>query len=354
MPNLIPEQLQAIARQIEAGVEPEPITVRMLLGWFGAERRGYFVVEKVRTALTLLELRTKPDFGTVWLDTPITFHRAAAGPVRRVPPGTPEVPQEPAHVEAGAAVGLYNVGQIEAANRGVVRVAPEDNITRAITIMMARDFSQLPIMAGERDVLGVVTWTSIGARQALGARCDRVLDCAEPHQEISASASLFSAIPIIAERQYVLVRDPKTGRITGIVTATDIAQQLQNVAEPLSLLRRIEQAFRALIDEKFTEPELAAARDPADTDRHVVSAGDLFVNELARLIEPEQRWRKLGVRVDRGVFMSEMKGILSIRNDVMHFDPDPLSAEELGTLRAFASFMEFLAAAETSRTGLGA
>jgi len=32
--------------------------------------------------------------------------------------------------------------------------------------------------------------------------------------------------------------------------------------------------------------------------------------------------------------------IRKIRNDVMHFDPDPMTAEELGTLKRAVKFMQ--------------
>lgn len=47
-------------------------------------------------------------------------------------------------------------------------------------------------------------------------------------------------------------------------------------------------------------------------------------------------------RVDRAEFVKEAHGVRDIRNDVMHFDPDPMPEMDLNTLRGFAAFLESL------------
>jgi hypothetical protein len=82
----------------------------------------------------------------------------------------------------------------------------------------------------------------------------------DSHQEISATSSLFKAIPIIVQYQYVLIRD-KEGRIAGIVTASDLSLQFQQLAEPFLLLGEIENHIRLIIGDKFSAAELANIRD---------------------------------------------------------------------------------------------
>ncbi len=41
-------------------------------------------------------------------------------------------------------------------------------MSEAITIMLENDFSQIPVMIGERTVKGVVTWKSIARQVAFG------------------------------------------------------------------------------------------------------------------------------------------------------------------------------------------
>ncbi len=71
------------------------------------------------------------------------------------------------------------------------------------------------------------------------------------HHEIRAESSLFQAIPIIVEHQYVLVRG-SDNRITGIVTASDLSLQFQQLAEPFLLLGEIENHIRRILGDNFS------------------------------------------------------------------------------------------------------
>jgi CBS domain-containing protein len=344
---MVPDQLGIVAQKIQRNETPEPVTVRSLLGWFNCERRGRFVVQWIRQGLAEAGLVTDPDFDAVWLDAYVSFRATAeeVGPIGGSRP-LAEALLEPAVETAqapfvGGAVPdpAHKVGKLEAANRGVVGVAPDDSVERAMTLMMANGYSQLPVMVGERDVKGMITWDSIARRFLLSGPCTRVLDCVEHHHEIGADASLFAAIPDIVQFQYVLVRDPKDKRVTGIITGADLSLQFQQLAEPFLLLGEIEQQIRCLIENRFTGPELAAAKDPGDSERSVHSVADLSLGECIRLLENADRWQKLGLKVDRQEFIKESHRVRAIRNDVMHFDPDPMGFDELLRLRRFAGFV---------------
>jgi hypothetical protein len=163
----------------------------------------------------------------------------------------------------------------------------------------------------------------------------------EPAFEVSADDSLFAAIGVIVEHQYVLVR-ASDQRVTGIVTTSDLSLQFQQLAEPFLLLGEIENHVRRLIDGKFTAQELAGASDPSDDERQVTSVADLTFGEYVRLLENPENWKRLKLGVDRAVFVKELDRIRAIRNDVMHFDPDPLGEENLGALRRFVGFLQKL------------
>ncbi|WP_085632930.1 hypothetical protein [Pseudomonas sp. R16(2017)] len=68
------ERLQKIHEDLGPGMESIPISVRELISWFGAERRGYMVAYKIRKELDALGLITKPDFDSVPLDAKITIY----------------------------------------------------------------------------------------------------------------------------------------------------------------------------------------------------------------------------------------------------------------------------------------
>lgn len=68
------DRLETILNGLGPGMESMPISVRELISWFGAERRGYMVAYKIRKALEALGVTTKPDFDSVPLDSKITLY----------------------------------------------------------------------------------------------------------------------------------------------------------------------------------------------------------------------------------------------------------------------------------------
>lgn len=256
-----------------------------------------------------------------------------------------------AHAEASVEVAVrevpayadptYRLSKLAAANRVPQWVSPTASLQEAVTLMAANDYSQLPVMTGVRDVKGVISWNSIGLRMGFGREVKTVGDAMDAHQEISNEASLFQAMPIIVQHQYVLVRgQDKT--VVGIITASDLSIQFQQLTEPFLLLGEIENHIRRIIDLKFSPEELAQAGDSSDKSREIQRVSDLTFGEYLRLIENQDRWDRLGLSVDRVVFCKQLERVRSIRNDVMHFDPDGIPPEDLELLRKVCSFLQRL------------
>jgi hypothetical protein len=210
----------------------------------------------------------------------------------------------------------------------------------ATTLMLTHDFSQLPVMTHDYDVKGIITWKSIGIRLALGLKGSIVREFVEPHQEIPATFSLINAIPIIVQSQYVLIRDQS--RITGIVTASDLSLQFQQLAEPFLLLGEIENHIRLIIGDKFSLTELSDFSDSENRDREVNSIYDLSFGQYIRILQNPDKWKKVNISIDRVAFCDQLDTVRKIRNDVMHFNPDPMKAKDLQLLRDFLSFLQLL------------
>ncbi|HEY3964575.1 MAG TPA: CBS domain-containing protein [Planctomycetaceae bacterium] len=335
-----PEELQAQATALQNGEKPRA-TVRELLNWFNAERRGAYVVRRVRAALEKLDLITWPDFEGEYIDQEVFFmNKKSFQPPPPIAPPAGVANQLPTGM-TGSVDPTHRLGRLKAANRKPVSVTPNDTLDAAITLMLTHDFSQLPVMQGERSVKGMVSWKSIGSRLALGRTCATVLDCLEAYHELRDDASLFDAIGVIGAHDCVLVRD-RENKITGLVTGADITEQFHRLAEPFLLLGEIENRVRALIFPRFTAFELAAAKDPSDTGRVVEDVSDLTFGEYIRLLENGERWSKLSLRIDRVKFIEQLGRIRDIRNDVMHFDPDGITGDSLEDLRRFSRFLEQL------------
>jgi CBS domain-containing protein len=348
------EQVRRIAEDLDNGEDIAPVTVREFLHWYGAERRGQNVVARIRADLAEHGITTLPDFEGVWIDGLITFGK--------LPPNEPAVEDgvpadgqdhlEPERSAAGldapervnpawvASDPSHRISKLAAANQGVTSVTPNDTLARAVTVMMMHDFSQLPVMTNERNVQGIISWRSIGLHMALGRDGGEARHAMVPAHEVRHDVSIFDVIGIVAQHDYVLVRDA-ANKISGIVTATDLSQQFRNLSEPFLLLSEIENHVRNMIGGRFNLDELAAAKDPGD-GRDIQGLADLTFGEYVRLIENPDRWARLEISLDRAYFCERLDFVRRVRNDVMHFDPDGIKPDQLRGLIEFSRALRVL------------
>src|SRR5262245_17291921 len=97
-------QFEAIVAQLERGEIPTPVTVRTLLSWFGAKRRGYYIVQNIRGHLHHAGLQTDPDFEPAYIDSEVRFVRESPDAPEDVAfrvlqaMGSDTVPREPRSV----------------------------------------------------------------------------------------------------------------------------------------------------------------------------------------------------------------------------------------------------------------
>ncbi len=255
----IPERIVSAAQRLKEGHRINRITVRDFLRHFGAERRGAVKIQSIRNILDSLDLETDPDFETAWIDGPLRLRlksgsglqgqvsvfgeneiesltdlNSDAGSILESTPSAIEQAEEqvesaPTSTDPDSAVGedssltsaiddpTFRIGRMPAANKKIISVNQGDSLMKAVSLLLKHDFSQLPVMQGEREVKGVVTWKSIGSKVAMGCTCETVVDCREDVRVIDSNRTLFDAIPTIVEYGYVLVRDQKDRKITGIV-----------------------------------------------------------------------------------------------------------------------------------------
>jgi CBS domain-containing protein len=369
----IPKDLGWMSERLKDGHRVNRITVRDLLRMFKAERRGLNKVAEIRAALESLGLKTDPDFESEWIDgrihirlrptdTSSVAEKAYTASVAVAEPD--DVDDEVEETQSGAVAlpplvissqqeGIvetklteppdptFRIGNLPAANKALETVSDNDPINKAVTKMLQHDYSQLPIMHGERGVKGVISWRSIGRQMNIGGQCSRVSECRDVAHVVDSNGTLFDAIPTIVKHDYVLVRNPNDNRITGIVTASDLSLQFQQLAEPFLLLREIELHIRQLIQDAVTDEDLAALATQ-DGGPPPQSINDLSFGSYVRLLQKPQVWAKLKLNIDQASMTSQLEQVRVIRNEVMHFDPDPLTQEQLDTLKNTARFMRQL------------
>jgi CBS domain-containing protein len=379
----IPKEIGRMATRLKEGHRVNRITVRELLRMFKAERRGLNKVHDIRTALESLGLVTDPDFESVWIDGKIRIRLKDATNVvaAAVPTGGTEVVEEdeldedqsssveeqeetdsqqlgseegsqPTIVVASEGVvetvlsepadPTFRIGSLPAANKTLTTVGQDDTLKKAVTMMLQFDYSQLPIMHGEREVKGMISWKSIASRYAIGGECGKVQHCREDAQVVDGNGTLFDAIPTIVKHGYVLVRNPQDRKITGIVTASDLSLQFQQLAEPFLLLREIELHIRQLLQDKVLPEDLDWLGSADTTAPKPNSISDLSFGGYVRLVQRPEVWQRLALNIDQASLTKQLEDVRQIRNDVMHFDPDPMTAKQLDVLQNASKFMQQL------------
>src|SRR5471030_2922567 len=110
------------------------------------------------------------------------------------------------------------LAMLPAANRKPLSVSRETSLSRARTLMLMNDFSQLPVMNGDRTLHGMVSWKSIGrisVRRQSGRLVGDYLD--DKPQTLRSDTPLLDAIDEIISREVVLVRSQDRS-IVGLVT----------------------------------------------------------------------------------------------------------------------------------------
>ena len=313
--------------RIEQGIAPtsERLTVRDLLSKYGYVRRGTGIHRRIRNQLDHLGLRTIPDFERSWIDAEIEIEPESTSHKDRPDP-------------------TLRVDMLEAAHNEPLSVKPDTLLAEAITHMMAKDFSQLPVMQNERNVKGIVSWKSIGHRRSLGHDSEHVRDYMDPVTVIPMSTTLSDAIRIVAENDYVLVQD-RDNTISGIVTASDLSSQFEQLAGPFLLAGEIEGHLRNLVHGKFTIEQMREVADGAsDAPAREISGGaDLTLGDYCQLLGKDEYWQLLNLRIDQRTFVKHLNAVREIRNSIMHFSPDGQLDKDFDTMKQFVVFCRTLA-----------
>jgi len=296
----VPKDLKAAAEKAYGTGKTRPVKVRTFLS-FGAQRRGAQVATDIRAALKQVKLVTEPDFMTANIEERIRLRpylsrtkikteqkipsRASNGVVTAPTIETPfAVDDASPHIEISDPTP--RLGTIFG-GRQPVSVNRDAMIREAVTIMVKHDFSQLPVMQNKKDVVGIISWKTIGeAFHIHRKQYEFVRECMDTDVAIlESNTPLWKAIKTIADNDVVLVRDGNKD-IASLLTTYDLSDRYHTLAEPFLLLGEIENNLRQLITlAKFPQSVLEGAKDPNDTERVVNSVSNLTLGEYVRLLE---------------------------------------------------------------------
>ena len=317
----------AVSRNTE---NPRRLTIRDFLEHWGETRRTSGVVAMIRTDLADKGLTTRPPFTEGSVEDEIEL--VPVETERRALAGDEDDTENVFEPLAYTTLRIANLPPPK-----LVSVPPTETLTYVKTVMLDRQFSQLGVIDEGGTFHGAVSWESIG--MALVGLTDPCLkDAIVSAVVVDHDAHLLDQIDTIYHKGYVFVRDSDHARVTGIVTASDLTRQFGSLARPFVLIEEAENRLRRRADEVFGLAELRDAAPPARRS-HIRRAADLTLGTYPFLLKPRANWGKLGWDLHQDYFLSCLSRVAAIRNELMHFTPDPLSEEQYAAVEGLLKML---------------
>jgi restriction system protein len=280
-------------------------------------------------------LTTQPSFTEGWIDNTIAIVPVGEEPTAEES-SSGQVVEDAIEDSPQISSITLRVGDLEAANRTVVSVRPEEKVSKAIT----HNFSQLAVISEDDLCHGVVSWESLGKARMAGSEPTNVAQVMTSVPIVEHDDLLLNQITHIFEHGFVLVRSTVKKSMSGIITAADLTLQFGDLARPFVLIEEAERRLRQCVDDVFDAEEICSAtkKNPSK----VKTAADLTLGSYWHLLKEEKEWDKLGWPVDHGMFLDMLKAVSAIRNETMHFSPDPLTPEQIAELNGFVGLLRTL------------
>ncbi|MBE1530870.1 CBS domain-containing protein [Actinomadura algeriensis] len=320
------------------GSEPVEVRVRELLGRWKYAVRTEAAVEEIKAALAAHGLATVPLLEDA--DRVVTIVPAPEPGETETSDGSGEAgaagdADAGSDDEAQVRVSLC-VRELPSATGGVTSVCLDDSLSHAETTMLSDGFSQLAVLH-DGLLRGAVTWDSIQLARARGKNGLR--DALEVRPVVlHGGDDLLKEAARISDMGFAFVENGE-GELTGIVTLADLAEQFITLANPFVLLSEIEQRLRRVVGRICTLEEMRQkARYPNKTH----GATDLMFGDYMKIFEDPDLFGRCGWRIDRAVFVDRLGKVKDVRNNIMHFSPEPVRAGQTYRLNTFIKFIKGL------------
>ena len=223
---------------------------------------------------------------------------------------------------------------LSSANKYVVTITNDSDLVKAKTLMKLKNHSQLPVLSNANskkvnNILGYISWETI---ENSNSKSDKVSDYICKNKCIlHRNTPLIDAIEKIIEQGFAIIEDDNHD-ISGIVTRKDISQHLFLDTKPFLLIEHIENTLKILLNNQCTYEEMYRILDYKKDEKFTFK-------DYVSLVDNKDIFAKLDLTIDKYVFVEQLKKIGEIRNDIMHFNPDSISDEDLAILTNTVSFL---------------
>lgn len=245
--------------------------------------------------------------------------------------------------------------------REVVTIASTATVREALTMMVANDFSQLPVVDGEGKLVGIVSEQSITdtlfhTRGKVPIYDMTVDNCTAMPLTLPPEADVFEALRQMEDAPaLVVVRD---GKPVGIVTYLDTTNFFRENNEGLMYVEDIEVGLRKYVQDIFHDDALLDAAlihvvgESKQNPGHPNKSHDkLSFYEQVQFLAHEKNWPYFEPYLKpRDLFMTLMEEVRLVRNQLAHFRDRIDSVQRHGLLlaRAWLAARPHVQRAETS------
>lgn len=320
-------------------------TVPELLTFFGYRYRNYESVSNIDAALQAVGLTTDPLFAYCGRNATVEVVDAdsAEEPADEV--------EETEDLEPGALPQRrFLVSDLPSATAGLLSIGSDDTLSRAIHRMQDGGYSQIPVIDGDSSLKGIVTWKSVANMYLHSGGPYTLAKAMETAQTVELHLELFPEIPRLCTHGYLLVRD-NDGRLSGIITPTDITNRFHETALPFFLIGEIELHLRECLEARLSADAIRAVQPKNKKSGKIT---DLMFGDYLKLLRPNPQnvafdtaananWKALGWHgIDRTLFIEQLTQVKNIRNSIAHFDAKPPSATDLDVLLKFSNLLRVL------------
>jgi len=318
-----------LVKKIKKEGKSEKLTIRKLLHTFSYyEKRTSGNVWRINEYLKKEKMIVIPNFQGGWIDEIVELKEMNKA---RIKSGdeSDEEKFDP----------INRLSVLKAASQNPLSISRDATLEKAYHLMWKNDFSQLPVMNNDREILGIISWQSIAKGLIAKKDSNSVKDfMTHDYKILAEDTPLFEAIKEVIRTEMIFVRS-KENKIQGPVTPFDLNEEFMEQIEPFILLEQIENFIRLILHDKIVLQDILKLLTITDTSRKIELISDLTFGEYQRIIENGDNWDLLGLPFIKSDFTNELDEIRKIRNGVMHFHPDKISEHDLNTLRKMSKFL---------------
>jgi len=330
------KEFEDLVKKIKETGQGEKMTKRDFIWLFDMyEKRTSGNVWRINEYLEQEKLIVEPNYQNGWIDEEIELKQKEKA---RIKNGNGDCVNKTETFDPISRLSL-----MKAASRTPTSVTRDSLLEKAYLLMWKNEFSQLPIMNNDREVLGIITWQSIAKGLITNKNSKSVRDfITDEFIVLDENTPIFDAIKEVIRVGVVFVKD-KEKKIKGPITPSDLNEQFIEQIEPYILLEQIENYIRLILHNKIILEELQKLLRINEEDRIISSLSDLTFGEYIRVMQNSDMWELLALPFDKADFENDLESVRKIRNGVMHFHPDGISDNELKTLRKMSKFlMDFM------------